>query len=238
MDWINRDELPTLVRCGENAITPQMIILCADTSQLVVDIPVQPTIISPDNGPPVAVWQWYARLADRLIVIESAADAPFQQSAINIYTHFLQRQDTCGDWSVLIDLQPLPASIYVARPLFIESRAISPQFVVYRPDPQGWNTAVYKATSRADAEALVDFIMADRWNEACFIGEPEPAGKWAIAHKDEIILGTGSGLNWALKSACEMSQKNPSVMYRVVDISKTSSDVYRVYKGNVVKPAL
>lgn len=210
--------------------TSQTITVFAETGTLVSEIPTQPIIIQPEHGSPSPTHQWYGILGERLITIESEATGAPHNSVV-IHTIFLKNQDMFGDWIVLRELQELPKAIYIKRPLFIESRVLRPKCAVYRPDPQGWKTAIYAAASQMDAEELLKFIKQDTWNETCFVGEPASPGKWVIVQGQSVILGTGSGLNEALKFACEWSLRYAPEKIIVKDISGTTKDVYVVFQG-------
>jgi hypothetical protein len=153
-----------------------------------------------------------------------------------IRTGFLQSQDKAGDWIVLLELQELPKSIVVRRPFFIESRTVSPNWVLYRLDSRGWKTAIYAATSEDDAERLLAFIKQDEWNQACFVGKPEPPGKWVTVQGGRVILGTCRGLNEALRFACEWSLRYDAAEILVKDVSGKSEQVFEVSRGRVLNP--
>jgi hypothetical protein len=234
MNWLTFEEIQAMFR-GLVRRPAQMVTLFAEVSSLTSDIPVQSKQEPPGKGPPTAIRRWFGKIGDRLFEIQADASGILNPSAVVVYTFFLPAQDIQGDWSVLVDLKPLPRSIHVARPLFIESRCTTPQFVVYRPDPQGWSTPIYNAASSTDAEHLLAFMNLDGWNEGCFIDDPEPPGKWATIQGDEVILGTGSDLNSALRFACDLSSRNPSRSFQVKDISERNDEVYVVCDGRVLR---
>lgn len=214
-------------------IVPQAIGVMADVRTLVRDIPIHPELIPPEYGPPGPMQQWSGQIGDRLFTVECEANDSPHDSAL-ISTGFLQNQDKLGDWVVLLELLELPKSIYITRPLFIESRNVHPKCVVYRPDPQGWKTAIYKAASQAEAENLLAFMKQDTWNEKCLVGEPSPPGKWAIVQGERVMLGYGTELNEALKFACEWSLRYAPIVLVVKDVSGVNTKEYVVSEGRVL----
>jgi hypothetical protein len=234
MEWLSFNNARIAARELVRDYAPQVVALVADTVALREEIPVQPQLISPAEGPPSAMHRWYGRIHNRLITIESETTAAVGRSSVMLYTGFLEMQDELGDWAVLLDLRTLPRSILFSRPLYIESRNVDASAIVYRPEPQGWKTAVYKAASLTEAETLLAFLKHDDWNDACFVGEPEPPGKWVTIQGGEVVLGTGSGLNSALKFACDWSVTYAPIILQVKDISGVNNDVYLVSQGRVL----
>jgi hypothetical protein len=237
MEWFTYADGLRIAPSLVGTCAPQIISVMADVSALTKDIPTQPELIPSDNGPPGPTQQWCGRIDDRLITIECEANNSVEERGILIRTGFLKRQDELGDWSAILDLQELPTSIHITRPLFIESRNVGPDCAVYRAHTQGWNTLLYRAASRTEAEDLLTFLRQDRWNEGCFIGEPEPPGKWATIQGDEVILGGGSELNSALRFACEWSLRYAPVVLLVKDVSGINNDVHVVSQGRVLQPS-
>lgn len=123
----------------------------------------------------------------------------------------------------------------MTRPLFVESRNTPVSCVVYRPDPQGWSVPIYQAKSRSEAEGLLAFLKQDSWNEACYVGDPEPPGDWIMVQGENIVLGNGRGLNWQLKSACEASLRYGGKTIKVRDSSGSNNQEYLISQGRVLR---
>lgn len=235
MQWLTYEAALTFGRELAGDCRPQVISLIADSGKLAGVLPTYPHVVPPTEGVPCAMRRWYARLDGRIITVECVADSHIETSSVLIHTRFTERQDTLGDWAVLLDLQVLPNVIYVSRPLYIESRIPKPDCVVYRPDSHGWNMPVYNAASRNDADRLLEYMYKDIWNRRCFIGEPEPLGTWATVQDEQVIRGTGSQLHEALRFACDVSLKNPKQVLVVRDISGlNANNMYFVSHGHVL----
>jgi hypothetical protein len=236
VEWFTYHDMSIIVSASlTGKLVPQVISVMADVQALVRDIPTPPETIPPEYGPPGPVQQWSGRVGHRLFTVEcEARDSPHE--SVLIRTGFLQTQDELGDWVALLELQQLPTSVFITRPLFVESRNVHPKCVVYRPDARGWNTAVYKAASETEAEKLLAFMKQDAWNEKCFVGEPPPPGKWVIVQGERVLVGKGSELNEALMFACEWSLRYGSTELLVKDSTGTSKEVYVVSQGRVLQP--
>ena len=72
-------------------------------------------------------------------------------------------------------------------------------------------------------------------NRTCFIGAPEPAGEWATIQGEEIIRGTSSDLNGALRFACDWSLRYEPMVVLVKDVSGKNEGIYTVARGRVVQ---
>jgi len=238
MEWLTQSEALALAPALFGNTQPQAITVQADTELLPVEIPKQPRMISPDEGPPSEVKEWYGRIKDRLVVLRCMAKTREKHSSVEIKTGFLQHP-ALGDWSVLHELQGLPSSVNLRRPLFVESRSKQPCYVVFRPQVQGWKIPVYKAEYWQEARSFLEFLSADEWNRGCFIADPEPTGRWVILHAEsdaEYIMGPSSELWCVLKTACDMSllSDDPSTVLRVKDLSGANSQIFRISLGRLL----
>ena len=235
MEWLTYSDAKLLTQAlRTDRCLSQVISVAADTNALLTHMPTKPRLVLPEEGPPAAMNEWYGRIGNRLVTIQCEARGAIKPGSVCIFTGFLEVQDKVGDWAVLLELGDLPQAIYVRRPLFIESRCTKSSFVVFRPDTQGWKTAIYRAASEADAKNLLTFIGTDDWNKTCFIGSPEPVGKWVIEQCEQLISGVSPELSSALRFACEMSlQANVELL--VKDASGINSKIYVISKGNVTK---
>lgn len=233
MEWFTYEHGQALVpKQLMRNLVPQALAVVAEVQILAKDIPIRPELIPAEYGPPAPMQQWSGRIGNRLLTVEcEATDSPHE--SVLIQTCFLPDQDEFGDWVVLLELQALPKSIIITRPLFIESRNAHPKCVVYRPESQGWNTPIYKAASLIEADNLLTFMQQDTWNDRCFIGDPEPAGKWVIIQGDRVMVGYGSELHAALRFACEWSLRYAPVALLVKDVSGASNDTYVISQGCV-----
>jgi hypothetical protein len=234
MEWLRYKDLGVLASTLCKHYVPQVLSVAAHTAALLSEIPTEPRLVLPNEGPPSSMNHWYGKRGERLFTIESEASGQLEPASIRIYTGFLETQDADGDWTVLIELEALPSSIYISRPLFIESRNTNPIRVVYRHDPQGWKTPLYKAASTTEAERLLAYLKRDKWNDSCSIGEPEPGGEWAAIQGGQVIRGTGSGLNSALKFACQWSLRYAPAELLVRDITGNNKTIFVVSKGHVL----
>jgi hypothetical protein len=236
VEWLcYRDALRLMPVEKLGAIAPQAIAVVANVLELANDIPIPPEIIPTEDGPPCPVRQWVGRIGDRFFTVECEAKVSPHDSAL-LRTGYLPSQDQRGDWSVLLEFQPLPKSLYIKRPLFIESRNSNPKYVVYRPHPQGWQTTVYKAESAADAESLLAFMKQDAWNDGCFVGEPSPKGNWAMVQGEGHSMGTSPELNDALRFACEWSLRYGTEVL-VKDLSGARKEAFVIRQGRVLRPS-
>lgn len=236
MQWLTYSEARDVAQVlGFNQSEPQIVTLFAYSDRLISEIPTRPVLIPAGNVPPSAIHQWFARIGDRLLIVECEANDPPHDSVM-IRTGYLRNQDDLGDWVVLEDVQALPLPIYARRPLFIESRNTQSPRVVYRPDPQGWNTAVYRAGSQAEADSLLAFMMQDAWNVGCYVGGPSLQGQWVVVQGKEELRGTSSEMNEALRFACEWSLRYGTNVL-VKDASGKSKEVFVIRQGRVLTAA-
>jgi hypothetical protein len=231
MRWLTRDQLQELYR--HSPVPTQAISLASDVAALCNDIPVPPEAVGPSDGPASPLNRWYGSIDRRPLVVDAEVTPQPGQTSVLIHTPYAVEQIRSDDWAVLLELRALPKSIFVSRPLFIESRNEPPICVVYRPDPQGWNSALYKAASQEDADRLLKFLRTDDWNESCFVGKQVP-GKWVSCQGQQVIYGIGSELNVALQFACYWSLRYAPATILVKDISGASSVVYAVSQGRVL----
>ncbi len=197
LEWISESQAKAHVDGLARPIEFQTVLLSCDREQLARQIPMQPRVISPSAGPPTEMYQWYGRIKARGFCLEVSTLGCVGNSA-DMSTHFRPRQDVEGDWTVLLDLAALPKAIQPTRPIAIESREAAPDFVVYRPDPRGWNDIVYAGRSRGDAEGLLLFLKQDPWNSKCFIDAPEPVGEWTVFDNGRKAGGWGKRAQPAL----------------------------------------
>ena len=218
---------------------PQYLEFPADIKKLSAEIP---TIARAEEAGliPGPSYQWYAQCGDRWLILECEQDPQSSSTRAFLHTSYLQRQDQFGDWSVLTELSNLPSAISVTRPTFILSRTTMPEWVVFRPDPAGWNSVVYNASSHRDAENLLAFLKNDTYNNNCFIAQPEREGLWSAIRTvegEEEVLCTYPTRSGALSVACHFSNEKPSELLVVRDRSSASSQQYFVSGGRVTDPA-
>ncbi len=238
MKWVTLDEAITQKLQVRGTPVPQEIDLPADIKKLPAEIPIPPHFDKAGFIPSPSC-QWYALIGDRFLILECEEEPSVSLGKrVFIHTSYLEYQEKSGDWTVLLDLSGLPSSIHVTRPNFIMSRVVKPQYVVFRPDPAGWNAAVYNATSHHEAEELMKFLNQDKANDSCFIGPPEPEGCWSAIQKDngqEHVLCTYPTRSTAISVACDISSRRPLATLLVKDRLNTSKEQYVVSQGRVTK---
>lgn len=158
---------------------PQCLEFHADLAELASHIPT-PAHFEELGIVPSPTWQWFARIGDRMIIVEQEKETHTADERVFVHTSYLPNQDELGDWASLLDLRELPRAIHVTRPRYIVSRTLEPEHVVFRPDELGANIPVYNASSRRDAGGLLAFLKQDRFNARCFIGPPSLPGAPAV----------------------------------------------------------
>jgi hypothetical protein len=218
---------------------PQYLEFPADMKRLFAEIPTAPHFEEPGLIPGPS-YQWYGRSGDRPLILECEQEPHDNHGRAFVHTSYLQRQDQMGDWTVLTELSDLPSSICVARPTFILSRSTMPEYVVFRSNPAGWDSVVYNASSRRDAENLLSFLKRDTLNENCFIGQPEPEGLWSAIRTvegEEEVLCTYPTPSGALSVACRLSDEMPSELLVIKDRSGANPQQYFVSAGRVIDSA-
>ena len=216
---------------------PQAVNLLADVKALAKQIPFIPRQIPTSEGPPSPMFEWYGRIGQRLVVIETAADLD-AADAVVVRTPYISA-DRGGDWKILHELSELPDCIRLTRPLGIESRTRCSNQVIYRPHECGWNDAIYVAASRAEAEGLLNYLAGDNFNANCFIRESETEGEWGIIRKvdgHEEVIGAYPRLNATLRVACQMSLRRGQSMPLLVRglHHGAAGHWYEVVNGRVV----
>jgi len=145
------------------------------------------------------------------------------------------------DWTILLELQGLPRSIHVTRPMHMTRRpSTMPQFAVYRPDPRGWDRPFYWTENRDDAEGLIAYLRQDPWIDGCFIDKPEQWGQWEVVIWDgdrERRVATYPDKDSALHVACESSRpRTPESTLIVRDASgRHPKDVYMIQDRKAIR---
>lgn len=215
---------------------PQYLEFPADLKRLSAEIPITGHFEEAGLIPGPS-YQWYARSGHRSLILECEQDPQADYERIFLHTTYLQCQDDLGDWTVLNELSDMPSSIWVTRPTFILSRSTTPDWMVFRSHPAGWNSVVYNASSHRDAENLLAFLQRDSYNDNCFIGHPEPQGRWCairtVEGKEEVLC-TYPTSSAALSVACEFSRDTPSELLLVEDRSSANPEQYFVSCGRVI----
>jgi len=236
MKWLTFDNL-TVHKFQIRGSPPQYLEFPAELHHLAAQIPTPPHF--EESGLiPGPSYQWYGRTNDRPLIVEREKEIDDNNQRVFVHTSYLSRQDQLGDWSVLGELSDLPASILVTRPRFILSRTTTPKWVVFRPDPAGWNSVIYNASSEGEAQDLLDFLNRDESNSGCFIGPPEPEGLWSAIRtakgRDEVLC-TYPTRSAALSVACVISSQSPSEILLVKDRSNANPNLYLVSGGQVIQ---
>lgn len=235
MEWFTLNEV-IAQKFQVRGSPPQYLEFSANLRHLMEQIPNPPNFEESGfiSGPS---YQWYGRMNDRPLIVECEKDIEDNNQSVFIHTSYLPRQDQLGDWSVLGELSDLPSSICITRPKFILSRSTTPKWVVFRPDPAGWNAVIYNASSRHEAQNLLDFLNKDAFNSCCFIGPPEPEGLWSAIRTvkgREEVLCTYPTRSGALSVACRLSSRMPSEFLVVKDRSNASTTQYLVSGGQII----
>jgi hypothetical protein len=237
MLWLTRADADAQNFQVRGSPTPQMIEFPADLNKLGTQIPVSPHF-EQEGFIPSASYQWYGWINKRPVILEREKDHLGVPERVFLHTSYLENQDQSGDWMVLLDLSELPDSIHIGRPNFIQSRVRTPEHVVFRSEPAGWNAILYNASSHQEAEALLKFLRLDKANDRCFIGPPEPQGSWSAIHEDngrQRVLCTYPLKSAAISFACRESLRAPSVVLVVKYLSNLNPDRYFVSQGRIIR---
>ena len=208
---------------------PQRISLFANTLKLQEDMAPYPFIMDGDNV--LTSILWYGKIGSRGFSLECVVNSPAWQRMATIYTYF---SDVPGieDWRMVLEFYRLPTSVYSTRPYFIDSRSRSLDYVVFRPDPRGWDTPIYRAASAQEAENFLSFLNTDNWNDGCFIGQEE-GGAWGVfvmnGSVERQIAGYPS-LSETLGWACGISRTDLEITVRKAH-DTNSKKRYRITDG-------
>ena len=242
MKWLNPDH--ALKSLAQFKGDPQTLVLFCEVSDIATKLPVKPRLLSTEEGVASPVNEWVGLLGVRPIVVRQTV-TPMGHSphSVEVLTPFMHSASAEGEWMTLRELEGLPLPIRPSRPLYIESHTTSRDFVVHRPNSEGWDDPIYQAASGADAEKFVAYLKAkDPWNDRCFIGRRDAPGRWGIlkrqADKDQV-LGAYPDADSALRVACDLSSELPDNSLVVRDISETPQQkVFQVSRGRVEKVTL
>ena len=225
MNWLNYSD-----KIGGELSEPQTLIFWLDSDDRWDEIPVAPRVLSDSK-----TQEWIGLIGERPVVIQRDT---LHKRCATVLTRFTNH---AADWEVLRELEGLPAFIRLHRPRFIESRTQSIDHVVYRPDPRGWLSAIYRADSKSEAEALLQFLRQDEWNQDCVIGDGVPEGTWTIARREkngERDIGCYTNIESALSFASSQSLREPDSTFAVKNIAAiASSSELRVARGRVTDAA-
>lgn len=239
MQWVESERARIVAEDLPPVLGVQTIHLTADTVRLPAEIPTSAELVPAEKGLLSPTYRWYGVLENRLAIVECEVMGASSTSSVLVQVAFEEAARPLGDWSLLPKLSCLPPSIFVSRPLWIESRNRDPHCVVYRPNACGWRDAIYKASSRAEADRLMAYLRQDPWNASCYIGEPDTPGTWVAEQDDgQVLRGTGADLGSAIEFACIGSSRYASKTYRVRETSGASDDVYTIQEGRIVHRCL
>jgi hypothetical protein len=220
MMWLTPDEFQVYGPFTEQL---QIITLGADVSRIVQAIPSTPEKVPELECPPGPTNRWYGLIGNRPIIIECVEDEFLAGNTIFVYTPFPNAVDG-SDWTTIFDLHQLPSCIYSHWPEKIGSRFNNSKIVVRRSDPRGWSDAVYFAGSTKDAEDLIAYLNKDVTNGNCFIGQPDPAGKWIVSIKGTdagVFTDRNSAFRHAIKTAIRI-RSTDNYNEPIVTIRKSS----------------
>lgn len=185
----------------------QPIELSVDRPSLLHEIPIAPRRLESDGlFMPYPVDSWYCTIDSRVIVLELDA----HEDSIIIARPFRKGDAVQHDWESLKELLALPRSIDVLHPVFIGSRAKQHTHFVYRRQPAGWDSPLYRAASLEDAESLLAYLHKTPGNESCFIGEPEIRGEWEVIanqNGNEVLIACYPERSTSLSFACTFTAK-------------------------------
>jgi hypothetical protein len=234
MKWLTHEQAQEFGHSRTEWPRPQVLGLPVDAQRIADDIPIPPIIVPTSDGPPSITWRWLALFEHRLIVIDIAVHKSALDNTAYCQTHFFPTQDARGDWSVLLELQALPATFDILFPTYIESRMVGSQHIVYRPDFRGIEIPIYNGSSLSDALGLVEYLRRDGRNCSCFVSGPHPDAGWKITDDAGSCHGGIGPLNSQLMQACELSLKYPGKELIVLADLRGIGDVYRIVNGRVV----
>lgn len=230
MEWVERDFANS--RVTGLTVTIQGIVLPVDADAFASSIPLPPRLLTTKDGFPFPTNEWNGVIGGRIILAQMVA----AENELTIYTPYSSGET--ADWTVIKDLQELPASVNVARPIFIQSRYEKADSAVYRRDPRGWLKPVYYASEGTEATALLEFLSRDGKNEDCIVEATLPRGKWEImgwSTTGPERLGMYPDLHTSLASAAHHSKdiKYSEVVVENLDASPPSK-VFVLREGRVV----
>jgi hypothetical protein len=233
MKWLTTGEAENLL--SGRKMEPQAFVLYCDASDLSGSLPIEPHRVPDDEGLPSPTNQWVGLVDDRPVVVQQELIP--NGCRANTVTVLTPSGIGPERWTALRALQQLPWPIRPSRPYHIESGCASQDHVVCRPLANGWFDLVYRAPSSAEAEHLLTYLKsADPWNEACFVTEMGPLGKWIIVRQFEHegqIVGGYPDVDSAVRVALNMSCKHPKDKFRVRDAATRQSKQYDVSHGRV-----
>ena len=174
--WHDFDKWNVIV--GNQKFPIQEIVLPGDIQLIDNQISIPPDYVPIGGHEPGPVKQWYGQIGQRTFVLQfhlPIGTEP-QFDWVTLITPYNQSMD----WRVLEEFHSLPYAVLVSHPILIQSPNIASDHIVCRENKGGWFDPVYRASSRDDAQGLVDFLSRDHGNGLCKICPAEESGIWGV----------------------------------------------------------
>lgn len=236
MEWMSYEEAKSRVDRIKAPFETQRILVTADIEGLKSSIPHPPDIRTLEHGEQVDYCVWHFANKHRIFYMECPADPTNQQLVpwVDITTIYLENQGNDGDWKTLKELAGISPSLYLYRPIEVQSRNETPECTVYRETPFNWPDPVYHAKSKEEAESLLAFLKDGGHQGGYFIDKPPPKGDWAVFYGDysgpsgKVYKGKMLGmLTWH----CENSTKGCEC--KIKDLSGANNFYFHIKDGKV-----
>ena len=180
--WLQRDAfLGFIDRCGPLPGSPQLITLYVDAQAVRRQIPIAPAIRPDDEDFAGPVERWYGLIGERYFLFDVYDEGiPYDDSRryAEISTTF---PDSPGfDWTSLLDLEALPASVEARNIMLVESRNLDSMDAVYRRDWRGFDCPLYYGKDATDARGLAEYLARRDRAGKYWVGRREPDVGWIV----------------------------------------------------------
>lgn len=238
--WLHRDAFFEFIeRSGPLPGAPQLIQLYVDSLAVRQQIPIAPALRPDDEDFAGPVERWYGHIGERYFLFDVHDEGiPKDDSRryAEISTTF--PDPPAFDWTTLLALEALPASIEARNITLVASRNFDSKDVVYRLDWRGFDCPLYYGRDAADAHSFADYLARRDRGGKYWVGRREPDVHWLVYRllSDGRRLAEGSpNRTSAVTVACRNSLCTGD-RYRVV-CSEPSIDgrVYDIFDGKVVR---
>ncbi|KLU05194.1 hypothetical protein RISK_002770 [Rhodopirellula islandica] len=233
MDWLTHHEwLALLDQHGHLPGQPHELHLGIDATAFLRDIGIAPHITDYEESYPASLHRWYARVGELYLTIDLSA-SPADHDACTVTT----RLPLDGyPWETLRAIEQLPNSIDLHDVWHIETPDDSTvTHVVIREDPRGFDSPVYRASSKLDANSLLDYLRCDSQVHYA-VQKPDPDGNWQVwEHHDDgrLCIGNYPNRSSSVALACNLT-RDGSKTIRVSSSNSPDLREYLVADGRVV----
>lgn len=241
MEWMSYEEARLRVARIKVPFETQRIVVEADIEGLKSSIPYPLDLRTLEHGEQVDCCVWHFANEHRIFYMECPADPINQKLApwVEITTIYLEDPGKDGDWETLKELAGISASLYLHRPIEVQSRNDTPECTVYRETPFNWPDPVYHAKTCTEAESLLAFLKDGGHQSSYFIDKPPPKGDWAVFYSDysgpsgKVYKGKMLGmLTWH----CESSTRGHEC--KIKDLSGANKFYFLIKDGRVNRCAV